>query len=273
MSLDSTFSRRARLLVPRLPRVPLQALLASWRLVVLGGGWLWLRDSSLVAGRARSRSSGSSSSEAAQVRAALEAAARDMTTLHVARGRPARRRRALPVRRRPARPDRLPAPDAHRGDRARADRRGRWPATSSPVGAGLPDARRRADEQAARLCMRRRRPPATASTDAETPRRAGRRRRRARAAAPRVERIWTGPEGPDARAARGPELFFGDVRDARPQVDGDRPRARRAERRRGRLPRRPGARARGRGRARPGAPEDPGRPLTATPDRSTLNRR
>jgi cell division protein FtsQ len=54
-------------------------------LALLGGGWLWLRDSSLVAVRQVSVT-GVSGSDAPRVRAALEAAARDMTTLHVRNG-------------------------------------------------------------------------------------------------------------------------------------------------------------------------------------------
>jgi cell division protein FtsQ len=46
------------------------------------GGWLWLRDSSLVAVTAV-RVTGATSSDEARIRSALESAARDMTTLHV----------------------------------------------------------------------------------------------------------------------------------------------------------------------------------------------
>jgi cell division protein FtsQ len=51
-------------------------------LALLGVGWLWLRDSRLVAVEHVSVT-GLSGSEAPRVRAALEVAARDMTTLHV----------------------------------------------------------------------------------------------------------------------------------------------------------------------------------------------
>ena len=51
-------------------------------LALLGGGWLWLRDSGLVAVDKVSVT-GLSGTEAPRVRAALEGAARDMTTLHV----------------------------------------------------------------------------------------------------------------------------------------------------------------------------------------------
>ena len=46
------------------------------------GGWLWLRDSSLVEVTAV-RVSGATTSDEARIRSALESAARDMTTLHV----------------------------------------------------------------------------------------------------------------------------------------------------------------------------------------------
>ncbi len=88
MALDPTLPRRhgARLRVLRLPRVPLRLLLALAVLAALGyGGWTWLRDSSLVAVR-DVVVSGSTSSEEPRVRAALDSAARDMTTLHVREG-------------------------------------------------------------------------------------------------------------------------------------------------------------------------------------------
>ena len=68
---------------PRLPRVPLRLLLALVVLAALGfGGWTWLRDSSLAEVR-EVEVTGSTSSQESKVRAALDAAARDMTTLHV----------------------------------------------------------------------------------------------------------------------------------------------------------------------------------------------
>jgi cell division protein FtsQ len=52
--------------------------------VVVGGGWLWLRDSGLV--RVTDvRVTGSTTSEESAIRAALDIAAREMTTLHVRR--------------------------------------------------------------------------------------------------------------------------------------------------------------------------------------------
>lgn len=66
---------------PRLrPRRVLAALVAI--VLVLGGGWLWLRDSSLVAVD-HVAVSGARGSDAAQIRSALIAAGRNMTTLDV----------------------------------------------------------------------------------------------------------------------------------------------------------------------------------------------
>jgi cell division protein FtsQ len=73
-------SRAPRL---RLPRVPLRALLALLVAVGLGvGGWMWLRDASLVGVR-DVEIVGLSSSDEARIRASLRDVARDMTTLHV----------------------------------------------------------------------------------------------------------------------------------------------------------------------------------------------
>src|SRR4051794_7930547 len=78
---------RMHLRLPPLPRrLPARAVAAcAGVLALLGGGWLWLRDSSLVAVR-QVDVSGLSGSEAPRVRAALETAAHDMTTLHVRPG-------------------------------------------------------------------------------------------------------------------------------------------------------------------------------------------
>jgi cell division protein FtsQ len=67
--------------LPRRPP-PRAAAACACVLVLLGGGWLWLRDSGLVAIDQVSVT-GLSGTEAPRVRAALEGAARDMTTLHV----------------------------------------------------------------------------------------------------------------------------------------------------------------------------------------------
>ena len=69
---------------PSLPRRPPARTVAGCAavLALLGGGWLWLRDSSLVAVRKVSVS-GLTGPDAPRVRAALQDAALDMTTLHV----------------------------------------------------------------------------------------------------------------------------------------------------------------------------------------------
>ena len=69
---------------PSLPRRPPARTVAGCAavLALLAGGWLWLRDSSLVAVRQVSVS-GLTGSDAPRVRAALQDAALDMTTLHV----------------------------------------------------------------------------------------------------------------------------------------------------------------------------------------------
>ena len=72
---------------PSLPSPPPLRTVAACAaaLALLGGAWLWLRDSSLVAVRKVSVT-GLSGSDAPRVRAALQDAARDMTTLHVRDG-------------------------------------------------------------------------------------------------------------------------------------------------------------------------------------------
>jgi cell division protein FtsQ len=75
--------RVARLIhTPRIPWRPLAALAVV--LIVFGGGWLWFRDSSLVAVE-HVDVIGLSSSEGPAVQRALETTARNMTTLHVDR--------------------------------------------------------------------------------------------------------------------------------------------------------------------------------------------
>ena len=67
-------------------RPPLRAIVAFTVVVaVLAGAWLWLRDSELVAVR-EVTVIGVSGPDATRVRDALEAAAHDMTTLHVRHG-------------------------------------------------------------------------------------------------------------------------------------------------------------------------------------------
>jgi cell division protein FtsQ len=70
--------------MPPLPRRPPARAVAACVgvLALLAVGWLWLRDSSLVAVR-QVDITGLSGSDAPRARAALQEAARDMTTLHV----------------------------------------------------------------------------------------------------------------------------------------------------------------------------------------------
>jgi cell division protein FtsQ len=71
---------------PRPPRPPLRATAGfAAVLVLIAVGWMWLRDSSLVAVE-RVTVSGASGPDAHRVRSALQSAARDMTTLHVRDG-------------------------------------------------------------------------------------------------------------------------------------------------------------------------------------------
>jgi cell division protein FtsQ len=84
MSTDHTLSRtRGRTRSLRVPRPRLRLLLAVVAVTALGGaGWMWLRDSSLV--RVTDvLVTGTSSSAEPRIRAALDSAAREMTTLHV----------------------------------------------------------------------------------------------------------------------------------------------------------------------------------------------
>jgi cell division protein FtsQ len=70
--------RAPKLRVPR-PRVTLAILVA---VLALAGAWLWVRDSSLVAVN-RVTVTGESGPDAGQIRSALIASARNMTTLDV----------------------------------------------------------------------------------------------------------------------------------------------------------------------------------------------
>jgi|SRR5579875_1830618 len=73
-------ARRRSLRLAGAHRLRVLAALAAVVVAVLGGGWLWLRDSSLVAVRSVTIM-GVSGRDAAQISAALQRAARRMTTL------------------------------------------------------------------------------------------------------------------------------------------------------------------------------------------------
>ena len=100
-----------------------------------GGAWLWLRDSSLVAVQ-RVTVTGASGPDAAQIRSALAAAARNMTTLDVHMETLQHRRRALPGRQGPRCQHPVPARDADPGDRAGPGRRSSLPAAAAIAVAG-----------------------------------------------------------------------------------------------------------------------------------------
>lgn len=214
MSLDSTFSRRARMLVPRLPRVPLKALLAFVAtVVVLGGGWMWVRDSSLVQVE-EVTVTGTSSSEQVKLRAALDAAAREMTTLHVRedalRTVAARFSSVADLKIRTDFPHQMrieviehePVAALEVGD-----------STIAATGSGLLLRGVRADEDL----------PVIRMDAAPTGDRIGNANTRTAlaisAAAPeelrrRIDRLWTGPKGMMLALVDGPDLIFGDASDA-----------------------------------------------------------
>ena len=170
-----------------------RAARASWSL--LAGGWLWLRDSRLVAVD-QVTVTGVSGPEAPRVRAALEGAARDMTTLHVRDGPAADRGRALPGGRGRRRARRLPARPADRRPRARR-RRPRWPPAAErvPVAADGTLLRGSSTERPAASPSRRRRPAGRRSPTA----RAGRSWRCSPPRPPRAAR----PGQPRLRGAPG----------------------------------------------------------------------
>jgi cell division protein FtsQ len=80
-------ARLPRRRLPRLPRLrPRTVAILAAAVVLVGGGWLWLRDSVLVA-VTRVTITGVSGPDARQIRLALRAAAQSMTTLDVNSGR------------------------------------------------------------------------------------------------------------------------------------------------------------------------------------------
>ena len=82
-SLALRLPRPAAIPLPRLPQRPLRALaVTAIVLALLGGGWLWLRNSSLVAVE-RVEVTGVAGPEARAVRVALDEAALHMSTLNV----------------------------------------------------------------------------------------------------------------------------------------------------------------------------------------------
>jgi cell division protein FtsQ len=197
-----------------MPRVP-------WRLValvavvasVLGAAWLWFRDSSFVRVE-HVEVVGLSSSEAAEVRRALDTAARGMTTLHIDRGALDDAVAAYPsvagLRVQADFPHGVSIEVTEREPIAEVDLAG----DVVPVGAGgrlmrgVNPQRKLPVLHATRLAPggRLTDPGALAAVNVL-------------AAAPeplrrRVSRIWSGPKGLSLDLRRGPQLFFGSERRA-----------------------------------------------------------
>ena len=84
MTFRPTFTLRGArpIALPRRPRLLRLALALAALATLAGGGWLWLRDASVVQVRDVAIT-GVTSSDGDRLRAALESAARTMTTLHV----------------------------------------------------------------------------------------------------------------------------------------------------------------------------------------------
>ena len=172
---------------------------------------------------------GLSGTEAPRVRAALEGAARDMTTLHV---RPDQLRTAVepfPVDHGGRRPRRLPARAAHRRPRAR---RRRGAGRRAPIACPSPPT--------APCCAAAR--PAACRSSPWPPRRPATRSRDKRAlravtllaAAPpelraKVSRVYAGPARPHGAAGRRPGPLLRRRRPPAGEVDRGRPRARRPQ--------------------------------------------
>lgn len=202
-------------LFPPVARLPLRVLAVVALVAALGlGGWLWLRDSSLV--RVRDvYIVGVSSSDERAIRGALRSAALDMSTLHV---EPERLR--LAVKRFPSVaevradadfPRKLTVEVVEREPVAAVELGG----VRVPVGAGglvMRGVRAGTDLPAVRV---RRISPAGRLLDARSTASVA-----VLAAAPeelrgRVERTWWGPRGLMLDLRSGPDLVFGSHRESR----------------------------------------------------------
>jgi cell division protein FtsQ len=215
-ALPRRISRRgARLRAPRPPRVLLRALLALAVLAAVGyGAWTWLRDSSL-AGVREVEVTGSTSSEEPRVRAALDAAARDMTTLHVReealRSAVARFSSVAGLRVETDFPHTLrirvlehtPVAVLVSGDREIAASGDGLLLRGVVADGDMPVIRMDAVPAGDRVGNANTR---TALTLAATAPDALRRR---------IDRLWTGPKGMMLALVDGPDLIFGDASDAR----------------------------------------------------------
>jgi cell division protein FtsQ len=194
-------------LAPLLRRVPPRAAVAVVAVAAgLAGAWLLVRDSSLVAVE-RVTVIGVSGPQAAKVRAALEDAARDMTTLHVRRDELRTAVAPYPIVRdievHPDPPDTLRIVVREHVPVAALQRAGHAVAVAadgtvlSGVSVrGLPVVASRAAPGGRRLDARSRAATALLAA-APRPLRA------------RVARLTTGPKGWTAQLRRGPRLIFG----------------------------------------------------------------
>jgi cell division protein FtsQ len=201
----------------RLPRLPLAPhgrtarralLLAAVALVVIGAGWMWLRDSSLVRIQ-RVQVTGVSSSEGADVRRALTSAAEEMTTLHVSHGELMAAVKPFSsvagVRTRTDFPHRLTIEVTEREPVAEVDIAGEV----VPVGAGGRLMRGVRPDRKLPVLHATRLAPGGRLTDPKALAAIA-----TLAAAPqplrtRVTKVWSGPKGLTLDVRSGPQLFFG----------------------------------------------------------------
>jgi cell division protein FtsQ len=182
-------------------------------LLAVAGGWLWLRDASLV--RVRDvQVTGATSSEAKRIRSALESAARDMTTLHVREE--ALRAAVAPYSSVADLHVRTDFPHAmaievveHRPVAALESGGRRIPAAGSGLilqgvtaDRSLPSIRAETAPAGERVSDPRTRAALAVAAAAPAPLLA------------RVDRIWTGTDGLMLNLREGPDLIFGDQSDA-----------------------------------------------------------
>lgn len=214
MAVEPATSRREGVRL-RAPRVPLRLLLALLVLAALGyGGWTWLRDSSLAAVR-DVEVTGSTSSEEAKVRAALDAAARDMTTLHVREGalRDAVAQYSsvagleveadFPHTLRIRVLEHTPVAVLVSGDREIAASGDGLLLRGVVADGDLPVIRMDAPPAGDRVANRNTRTALAIAAAAPDPLRR------------RIDRLWTGPRGMMLALVDGPDLIFGDASEAR----------------------------------------------------------
>jgi cell division protein FtsQ len=196
---------------PSLPRRPPARVVGACAavLALLAGAWLWLRDSSLVVVREVSVS-GVSGSDAPRVRAALQDAARDMTTLHVRDGQLATAVEPFPAVR---------AVEAHADFPHRLRIVVHEHGAVGALAAGSGRVAVAADGTLLRGTTTADLPAidvrVSAGGDALTDRRALRAVAVLAAAPPalraRVRRVYFGPRGLSAPLEKGPVLYFGDA--------------------------------------------------------------